>query len=352
MNLLKAGGPLGIILAVIIFSIIVIIHEFGHYLLAKQHGITVTEFSIGMGPKLFSFKKGGTVWAVKLLPIGGSCMMLGEDGLEDSEGSFTSKSVWARMSVVLAGPVFNFVLAFIFAIVILAFTGYRSGQISDVEAGSPAQEAGLMAGDEIIKIDDKKIQIFSELSVYMSFHPGQIYNVIYIRDGEKHSASIKPFWDDAEGRYRIGIMSMAPQKANFVQLLKYGFYEVKYNVWAVVESLKMMVTGNVSRDDISGPVGIVTIVDDSYHESKEYGGLSVFLTMSNLIVILSANLGVMNLLPIPALDGGRMLFLIIEAIKGKPLNREREGIVNLIGFALLMVLMVFVLFNDVSKLFR
>ncbi len=352
MNLLKAGGPLGIILAIIIFSIIVIIHEFGHYLLAKQHGITVTEFSIGMGPKLCSFEKGGTVWAIKMLPIGGSCMMLGEDGLEVSEGSFTSKSVWARMSVVLAGPVFNFVLAFIFAVVILAFTGYRDGQISGVEEGSPAQEAGLMAGDEIIKIDDKRVHIFTELSIYMSFYPGQTYEITYVRDGETYTTSIKPFWDEAEGRYRIGIMSMAPQKANFVQLLKYGFYEVKYNIWTVVESLKMMITGNVSKDDISGPVGIVTVVDDSYQASKEYGGLSVFLTMSNLVVILSANLGVMNLLPIPALDGGRFLFLIIEAIKGKPLNREREGIVNLIGFGLLMVLMVFVLFNDVSKLFR
>lgn len=342
---------MGIILAIIIFSIIIIIHEFGHFLLAKQHGITVTEFAIGMGPKLLSVKKGDTVYALKMLPFGGSCMMLGEDEDAPEEGSFTAKSVWARMSVVLAGPIFNFLLAMIFAMIIIFNVGFNSGVLTEVEEGSPAAEAGLMAGDEIIKIDNTRIHMFKELSMYMFLNPGQTsYDMTYVRDGQEHTVTMTPFYDNTTGSYRFGIGSTA-QKASFAELFKYGFYEIKYNISLVVKSLGMLVTGNVSKDDIAGPVGMVNIIDDNYQEAKTYGFMSVFLTMSQLIVILSANLGVMNLLPIPALDGGRFLFLIVEAIKGKPLNREREGVINLVGFALLMVIMVLVLFNDISKLF-
>lgn len=341
---------MGIVLAIIIFSIIIIIHEFGHFLLAKQHGITVTEFAIGMGPKLLSVKKGETVYALKMLPFGGSCMMLGEDEDAPEEGSFTSKSVWARMSVVLAGPIFNFLLAFIFAMVIIFNVGYNNGVLSDVEAETPAAEAGLQAGDEIIKIDNSRIHMFKELSMYMYLNPADAYDITFIRDGREHTVNVTPFYDNSTGTYRLGIGSRA-QKASFVDLFKYGFYEVKYDISTVVKSLGMLVTGGVSKDDIAGPVGIVTVIDDNYQEAKTYGAMSVFLTMAQLIVLLSANLGVMNLLPIPALDGGRFLFLIVEAIKGKPLNREREGLINLVGFGLLMVIMVLVLFNDIAKLF-
>lgn len=341
---------MGIILAIIIFSLIIIIHEFGHFLLAKQHGITVTEFAVGMGPKLLSFKKGETVYALKLIPFGGSCMMLGEDEDAPEEGSFNTKSVWARMTVVLAGPIFNFLLAFIFAMIILANTGYQNAQIGSVEAGSPAAEAGLKEGDVITKIGNERVHMFKELSLYMYLNPGGPYEITYERGGDSATVSITPFWDEEQGSYRVGIVSTPYQKGNILQLFEYGFYEVKYNISTVIKSLGMLFTGQLTKDDVAGPVGIVNIIDDSYQASKEYGALNVFLVMSQLIVMLSANLGVMNLLPIPALDGGRFLFLIIEAVCGKPLNREKEGLVNFIGFALLMVLMVFILFNDVSNL--
>ena len=345
---------MGIILAVILLSIIVIFHEFGHFLLARQNGIIVDEFAIGLGPKLFGIKGKQTTFAVKMLPFGGSCMMRGEDGLdaEIEEGSFNSRSVWARMTVILAGPVFNFILAFIFAVIIIGYTGYRDCTLSDVEAGSPAAEAGLRAGDTITAIDSKQVHLFKELSLYMYFYPGKTYNVTYERDGVKNKVAITPFYDEELATYRIGIISNPNQKADFGRMLKYGFYELGYNVWSVVRSLSMLVTGQLGRDDIAGPVGVVTIVDESYQASKSYGFLSVFMTMAQLIVILSANLGVMNLLPIPALDGGRFLFLLVEAVRGKPLNKEREGIVNLVGFGLLMALMVFVMFNDITRLFR
>lgn len=341
---------MGIILAIIIFSVIIILHEFGHFLLAKQHGITVTEFAVGMGPKLLSFKKGETVYALKLIPFGGSCMMLGEDEDAPEEGSFNTKSVWARMTVVLAGPIFNFLLAFIFAMIILANTGYQNAQIGSVETGSPAAEAGLKEGDVITKIGNERVHMFKELSLYMYLNPGGPYEITYERGGVSDTVSITPFWDEEQGSYRVGIVSTPYQKGNILQLFEYGFYEVKYNISTVIKSLGMLFTGQLTKDDVAGPVGIVNIIDDSYQASKEYGALNVFLVMSQLIVMLSANLGVMNLLPIPALDGGRFLFLIVEAVRGKPLNREKEGLVNFIGFALLMVLMVFILFNDVSNL--
>ena len=171
---------MGIILAFIIFSVMIIIHELGHFLLARQHGITVTEFAVGMGPKLLSHKskKSGTVYALKLVPFGGSCMMLGEDEDENSEGSFNTKSVWARMSVVLAGPIFNFFLAFIFAMIILANTGYQNTAVGSVEEGTPAAQAGLQAGDVITRIGNERVHLFKEISLYMYLNPNEPYDIL------------------------------------------------------------------------------------------------------------------------------------------------------------------------------
>jgi len=346
---LKAGGDLGIVIAILIFSIIVIFHEFGHFILAKQHGIVVTEFSIGMGPKLAGFTKGETLYCWRLLPFGGACIMMGEDEAMAEEGSFNSKSVWARMSVILAGPIFNFILAFVFAMFLISQTGYRDGEIASVEEGSPAMEAGLVPGDIITQVDNTKVRIFSDLTLYFFLNQGQEYEISYLRDGETNTVKVTPFLDE-NGSYRIGIGSVK-KDANFLQLIQYSGYEVGYNIKMVVKSLGMIFSGQVTTNDIAGPVGMVSMIDDAYDQSIDYGIMSTILTMVSLVIILSANLGVMNLLPIPALDGGRMLFLIYEAIRGKPINREKEGLVNFVGFALLMVLMVFVLFNDIRRLF-
>lgn len=340
---------MGIVFAILIFSIIVIFHEFGHFILARQHGITVNEFSIGMGPKLAGFKKGETLYCWRLLPFGGACVMMGEDEAVEEEGSFNSKSVWARMSVILAGPIFNFILAFVFAIFLISQTGYRDGEIASVEEGSPAMEAGLKPGDVITKIDDTKVRIFSDITLHLYLNSGQEYEITYTRDGETNTVKVTPYLDES-GSYRIGVGS-EKKSANFLQLIQYSGYEVGYNIRMVVKSLGMIFQGKVTTDDISGPVGMVSMIDDAYDQTINYGIMSTILTMTSLVIILSANLGVMNLLPVPALDGGRMLFLIYEAIRGKPIDREKEGLVNFIGFALLMVLMVFVLFNDIRRLF-
>jgi len=342
---------LGIILAILVFGIIVFIHELGHFLLAKANKIRVDEFSLGMGPRLLSFVKGETRYSLKLLPLGGSCMM-GEDDVDDmSEGSFNSKSVWARMSVVVAGAVFNFLLALIFSMIVIGYTGYDEPVISGVVEGFPAQEAGLQEGDRIVKMNNKKINIWREITYYNMFHPGETVDLVYERDGEKREVTITPKKDE-DGNYLIGITSPAQyEKANLLTATQYGVYEVKFWICTTLESLKMLVTGDVGVDQLSGPVGIVSVVDETYQQSKSYGVIIVIMQMLNIGILLSANLGVMNLLPLPALDGGRLVFMIVEAIRGKRVPPDKEGWVHGIGMILLLALMAFVMFNDVKKLF-
>lgn len=327
------------------------IHELGHFLLAKANKIRVDEFSLGMGPRLLSFQKGETRYSLKLLPIGGSCMM-GEDDVEDvGEGSFNSKSVWARISVVAAGAVFNFLLALIFSVIVVGYTGFDAPIISEVIEGFPAQEAGIQAGDRIVKLNNKKINIWREITYYNMLHPGETMNVVYERDGEKYEATIIPKKDE-DGNYLMGVKSQAGyEKAGIGKTLQYSVYEVKFWICTTLESLQMLFTGKVGVDQLSGPVGIVDVVDDTYQQSKGYGAIVVLIQMLNIGILLSANLGVMNLLPLPALDGGRLVFLIIEAIRGKRVPPDKEGWVHGIGMILLLALMAFVLFNDVKKIF-
>lgn len=342
---------MGIVLAVLVFGSIVFIHELGHFLLAKVNGIRVDEFSIGMGPRLFSKVKGDTRYSIKLFPIGGSCMM-GEDDVEDmSEGSFNSKSVWARMAVVAAGAIFNFILAFIFAVIIISYVGYDEPVISGVVPGYSAEEQGMQAGDRILKINGKKINIWREVTYHNLFHQGETVEMVYERDGEKYEVTITPKQDE-EGNYLMGVTSPRQyKKANVFTALQYGAYEVRFWINITLESLKLLVTGQVGVDQMSGPVGIYNVVDETYEQSKSYGAVVVFMQMLNIGILLSANLGVMNLLPLPALDGGRLVFLIIEAIRGKRVSPDKEGMVHFVGMMLLFALMIFVFFNDIKRIF-
>ena len=351
MNLSKAGGNLGIIVALIIFSAIIIFHELGHFLLAKKNGIGVTEFALGMGPNLFSIKKGETQYCLKALPIGGLCAMVGEDTDDLSENSFNSKSVWQRISVVAAGPVFNFILAFIFSVILVAIVGYDTPVVYKTENYGPAYEAGILAGDVIKEVNGKKIYMFKEFRTEILMNEaGEPMTLVLERDGEEYTTIVTPELAE-DGSYKMQIYGGAYAKTGLFETLKYGILEIRYWITTTVKSLGMLVTGGVSADNVSGPVGIVTMIDDTYQEAAAYGWLDVVLNMMNIGIMLSANLGVMNLLPIPALDGGRLVFLVIEAIRGKPIPPEKEGWVHTAGFVLLMGLMVFILYNDLVKLF-
>ena len=435
---MKAGGKLKILIAIIIFSAIILIHELGHFLLAKLNGISVTEFSLGMGPRLFSVQKGETRYSVKLLPLGGSCAMVGEDTAEEElPGSFNAAPVWGRISVVAAGPVFNFILAFILSVIIVGFVGYDPAEIVEVQQDSAASEAGLEAGDVIteyngyhvdlakdlyvysylnslkegetvtLKVrrdgETKEIQYTSDVSVryllgfnrsdassmtvesliegmpleaaglqpgdtitaingtevadgeaydaYLQEHPlsDEPVEITYVRDGLDYTATITP------QEYRTPVLgfsyNLGYQKANGLEVLKYGTLEVKYMIRTTLLSLKQLVTGGLGFKDLSGPVGVVDAIGTTYEESKSEGALMLWMNMLNMAVLLSANLGVMNLLPLPALDGGRLVFLIVEAVRRKPINREIEGMVHFAGLMLLMALMVVVMYNDIMKIF-
>lgn len=424
-----------ILIAILVFSVIVIFHELGHFLLAKRNGITVTEFSLGMGPRLFSTVKGETRYSLKLFPIGGSCMMVGEDDDDDSQGSFNRASVWARISVVAAGPIFNFILAFIFAMIITSVIGYDPSRVLQVEEGSPAQEAGLQEGDVITEFQGKHISIGRDLELYMTLHGLQDENITltYERNGEEHEIS---YTADSQTSYLLGFyymtegepeitqvmvdgsmmdagvqagdivreingveiktsqelqdyisknpldgseitlgierngeirqISVTPrmtkqvdtgfvynlyrEKTNFLGVIKYSAVEVRYWITSTIESLAMLINGQFTVNDLSGPVGIIDVIGDSYEEAKSEGTVMVWMQMLYWAILLSANLGVMNLLPIPALDGGRLVFLIIEAIRRKRINPNVEGMVHFAGFVLLMLLMVFVMFNDIRRI--
>ena len=341
---------MSIVIALLVFSVIILFHEFGHFLLAKLNKITVVEFSLGIGPRLLSFEAGGTRYSWKLLPFGGSCMMLGEDGEEEEEGSFGSKSVWARMSVIAAGPIFNFLLAFIMALFIVGNLGYDVPVLLNVTEGMPAADAGLQAGDRIVKMNGKRIHLYREVQNYSMFHQGETVIFQYERDGELHEATVTPELTNGSYKYGIGGNINYRQKTNVLETLEYSAYEVYYWIDTTVSSLGLLFKGGVQLDDMSGPVGVVDAIGTTYQESRDEGAFYVWMNLLNIAILLSANLGVMNLLPIPALDGGRLIFLIVEAIRRRRVEPELEAKIHFAGLMLLMLLMVVVMFNDVKKL--
>lgn len=359
---------MGVILFILIFCVVVVAHEFGHFIIAKSNGIHVVEFCIGMGPTLLHFDKGDTRYALKLLPIGGACMFEGEDGLNQTDekkeegeenkgslvksGAFPDAPVWARIATVVAGPIFNFVLAFLFSLIIVGSLGTDQSFIGGISEGGAAEKAGLQTGDLITGINGHKVHLFREVSLEAMLNEGEPMTVSYKRDGVENEAVVSPEYSKEADRYYLGIMGQRGYtKMGVGGTVLYSFYEVRYWVNTTFKSLGMLVTGKAGIKDLSGPVGMADTVDEIYTESKADGAYYVWINMLNFAILLSANLGVLNLLPFPALDGGRLLFLIIEAIRRKPIPAEKEGIFHFVGFALLMLLMVVVMYNDIVKLF-
>lgn len=344
---------MGIILAILLFSAVIIFHELGHFTLAKLNGIRVDEFSLGLGPTIIGKEFGGTKFSLKLLPFGGACMM-GEDDADDlSEGSFNSKSVWARISVIAAGPVFNFIMALIFSIILVAWIGYDAPVVKGVAEGYSAIEQGIQEGDVITELDGKSIHLWKEVSLFnLMNRDADSVEVTYERDGQEYTAVIEPRRLAGDSMQRLGINgSTENTKAGLLESVQYGAYTLRYWVNYTFDCIRMLVTGQIGIKDMSGPVGIVNFVDDTYKQAAPSGTVTVILNLINIAILLSANLGVMNLLPLPALDGGRLVFLFIEAIRRKRVSPDKEGMVHFAGFALLMVLMVVVMFNDIRNIF-
>lgn len=367
---------LSIIVFILVIGVVVIAHELGHFLLAKINGIRVNEFAVGMGPTLFHFQKGETRYVLRLLPIGGACVMDGEDGIsiedkkdkEDTDfskevvdvsettanrtsGKFTDANVWAKISVVIAGPLFNIILAFLLTMILVSQVGEILPVVTDTMEGYPAEAAGLQAGDKITKVAGERVYLQNEISIAMYLNGNKDVEIEYERDGRRISTVISPKYNEGDGNYYLGLTFGEYVEGKGWNLVRFSAYEVRYWLKYTVKSLMMIVKGQVSKDDVAGPVGIAMMIDETIENSTPYGLSTVIFSLINFAVLLSVNLGVMNLLPIPALDGGRLLFLIIEVFRGKPLPPEKEGIVHFVGFVVLMMIMVLVMYNDITRIF-
>ncbi len=333
--------------AAVVFCVIIFIHEFGHFITAKMCGITVHEFSIGMGPKLVGFTKNNTVYNIRLLPIGGFVQLEGENGESDDPNAFGNKSALKRFIVLASGAFMNFVLGFVFFVIIVANSAQLPTQIIDTFTdNSPFEKAGIMSGDKIVKMESENystnIICYDDISLFGGLSGYSPCKVTVERDGEKLKFDVTPEFNEKEGRYLYGFRVKTREK-NFLTILGSSFEQSVFTVKTVFKSFGMLISGKLSANDVSGPVGIVSEIG----KAAKSGVLYVL----NLAGLISINLGVVNLFPIPALDGGRILFIIIEKIRKKRLTPEQEGIIHTVGFALLMFLMIAVTFFDVQKLF-
>lgn len=436
------------LIAILIFCAIIIVHEFGHFLFAKLNHVTVNEFAIGMGPKLFEWGKGETKYTIRLFPIGGACMMLGEDEDMEDAHAFNNAGVLGRISIVFGGPLFNFLMAFVFALIVTIFAGANKPYITQIYDNSPAAQADLPQGALITKYNGYSVSLGNDVYNATTFKPltKDGVKITYKYEGKEYTKTMKPqyyitdvtglniaintkdggysievtdvkegsgadkagikkgdiittingekiskendiyaniFCDgksdiaidvDREGKslsflitpdtdgsaLRCGFAAnLAYEKlSNPFQVVKYSVINVKYWIVTTVRSLGMIVKGDVTLNDLSGPVGIVKMISDDYTSSVENGEnvkekvYNVVMTMSMMTILLSANIGVMNLIPLPALDGGRLFFLLIELITRKKVNQKIEGMVHFIGLMLLMLLMFVIMGNDIIKLVR
>ena len=336
---------LSIVGALLVLTVLVFVHELGHFYAGKKLGFRIDEFAIGMGPVVCSKEKNGTRFAIRALPIGGLCAFHGEDeGVSDPE-CFNSQPVWKRMIVVLAGPFMNILLAVVLAVIILMTYGEYMPMINDFTAeNTPAEAAGIQVGDIITEIDGKSITYYAECTDYIQqADPARIV-VTVRRDGMDVTLTAHDIYDSESGSNRLGIY-ISPER------LRYGFFEavansVQYTCYIVKEMFRVLgglFTGSVTSDDVAGPVGTISIIGQAVR-----AGFEVVLRLG---VLISINLGIMNILPIPALDGGRFLFMVIEAVRGKPIPPEKEGMIHMAGLVLLFGLMILLTVMDVRKLF-
>jgi regulator of sigma E protease len=345
----------GIITAILIFGLIIFIHELGHFAAARLNGIKVHEFSLGLGPTIIGKEFKGTKFSLKALPLGGACMM-GEDDIDDdSLGSFNSKNVWRRFSVIAAGSFMNLLLALILATITINWIGFTPSVVGSVTEDFPAAIVGMEEGDTITSMNGRRVRTWEDvlLSNLMNLR-GEPMEVTFLRDGEGHREIIQPTFvvDGGGERYVLGIGP--PQfrvYPNFISSIGYGAHNVRTMISHTIQSLRVLIVGDIGMDQMAGPVGIVEMVDGVYQAAVEHGIDILILNLMRITILLSATIGVMNLLPLPALDGGRLVFIFLEMIRGKRVPPEKEGVVHFVGIVLLLGLMVFITFNDIRNLF-
>ena len=365
-----------IILALLLLAILIVAHEFGHFMAARLMKIDVREFAVGFGPKLVGWKskKYETTFAIRAIPMGGYCSFYGEDDAtgesRDDPRRFGKHNVWKRMFVILMGPVMNFVLAFAVAVVLIWCTGVTTATdkveydpfIQSVLASGPAHDAGMLAGDQVLEINGKNMMdgtMDTLLNTISSWKAGDGPLVMKIlRGGETLELSMTPVWNEDEQKMQIGVYISGYRRTVTKRVGFFGGFSEAWKMCtnaggAILRALKNLVTTGEGLEDTSGPVGIVSIISTEVSgQVEQHGAGAGVSTFAQLLILISINLGLMNLLPIPGLDGSRLVFGLIEAIRGKPVPPQKEAIVHLVGMGLLMTLMVFFTFRDVMRLFQ
>lgn len=339
------------IASVFVFGLLIVFHEFGHFIVAKIVGIKVYEFSLGFGPKLLGVSGGETLYTLRLLPLGGFVRMAGMDPEEevdekDLDRGFNKKTVGQRIAVIFAGPFMNFLLAALLFAVVFSLQGEpvaSSGtRIGDINPGYPAQIAGLAAGDKIVAIDGKPVDKWADLVTLINERPEQNISVVVLRDGSELQFALTTVKSE-DGRGLIGIYPAEEYvKVGFLQSISLGIeWTTRFTV-AIMDFVSKMIFGQMPAD-LGGPVRVVSEIG----KAAQIG----FVILLKLAAILSINLGLFNLFPIPALDGSRILFLFWEKIRRRPVDPVKENFIHLVGFGLLLLLMVIITYNDILKIF-
>ncbi len=346
-----------IIIAVLLFGLVILIHEGGHFVTAKLCGIQVNEFAIGMGPKLFHFTKGETEYSLRLFPIGGFCAMEGEDEESDNKNAFEKKPIWKRALVIAMGAIMNMVLGFVFVMILLIpQQKFMSTTISVFQDNSATQAAGLQVGDRITGIDGYWVNTDKDLSFALALANPNDVDLTVQRDGKMIEFSdIKFHTTQAQDGSQMLALDfyVMPVDKNFGTVMTKTFDDTVSTVRMVWASLAGIAQGRFGLKDIAGPVGTFSVIGKVASQSVQNGGFQLAMeNMLYLIMVITVNLAVVNLLPLPALDGGKLLLLLIEKIRRKPLNRKIEERINTVGFALLMALMMLVTVNDVVRIFN
>lgn len=426
---------MGIFLAILALSFLIIIHELGHFTVAKLAGIKVLEFSLFMGPKLFSIQKGETVYSVRLIPLGGFVRMEGEEEASDDERAYNKKPILSRAAVAFAGPLMNLLVALIILTIVFSMVGFWTTVVDDIRTDSAAYKAGIQKGDRIVSFDNKKVYHPMDLGVFMFVTKDKPVNVEIIRDDIKITKQIIPDKIPAQKRYILGFtpkenegkdsnvvgnvlpeskagraglqvndriialngktvasrqeigdylkgiqgenvqvtvlrnntqitlnieptidetpemydigMSYENKKSGLLETIRSAFSYTFATVRSVYYSLVWLITGTVSLNALMGPVGIVTTIGDVVKQSPTVS--MVLLSLLNITAFISINLGIMNLIPFPALDGSKLLLLAVEGIRRKAIPPEKEAFISMVGFVLLIMLMIFTTYNDIVR---
>ncbi len=351
-----------ILWGILILAVIVFVHEMGHFIIARLNRIEVVEFTVGFGPKLFGWTtKHNTKVSIRLVMLGAACVFDDLDAIGENDdfaavlagSKYRQANVWSRIATTIAGPFFNLLLAFVLGLFLMNHINIPDTTILHVDPDGAAYEAGIRDNDKIISVNHSRCYLYPEVSTAVELGYGKPLTIVYEHEGQRVSAQVVPKMNEKYGRFMIGVEFGADQKAQkgALEIVRSSYLYVRYMVKMTFSSFRMLFAGQAKVSELAGPVGAVEIVGDEYDSAKEMGPMAVLVSMLNIALLLSANIGIVNLFPIPAFDGGKLLFLLYEAVRGKPASAKVEGTIQLIGIGLLLILLVVVMYNDIARLF-